>query len=115
MLAKEYKLKKNNDIKRVFEKGKYFQKGVIGIKLIKNNSKINRFGFLVGLKISKKSTERNKIKRWLNEIIRLNLSQIKKGYDIIIMVKTEIKEKKYQEVESNLIGLLEKIKLIKKK
>lgn len=108
MLPKRYKLRKNNEIKKVFEKGKYSQKGAIGIKFLRNNLSVTRFAFMVGLKISKKATQRNKIRRRLNEIIRLNLSQIKKGYDVMVMTKPEISGKEYQETEKELMGLFKK-------
>ncbi len=113
MLSKINKLKKDNDFKNVFEKGKYSQKEFIKIKFSKNDLGISRFGFMIGLKISKKAVERNKIKRWLQEIIRLNLKEIKTGFDIIIMANPEILGKKHNQVEDNLINLLKESKLIK--
>jgi len=112
MLPRKYKLKKNNDFKKVFKNGRYKQKDFIKIKFLKNNLEINRFSFIVGLKISKKAVQRNKIKRRLEEIIRLNFKQIITGFDIIIFTDKEIIEKEYIEIEENLIYLLKKSKLI---
>ena len=67
---------------------------------------------MVGLKVSKKAVVRNKIKRWLEEIIRLSLDQIKTGSDIVVMVSPEIAEKNYQETEEVLIKLFKKAKII---
>jgi len=108
MLPREFKLKKDNDFKKVFEKGKYLQEDFIKIKLLKNDLEASRFAFMVGLKVSKKAVKRNKIRRWLEEIVRLNLEQIKTGFDIIVMVNPEILNKKYQQVEEVLIKLLRK-------
>lgn len=116
MLPRIYKLKRDNDFKKVFEKGKYFQNNFIRIKFNKNDlraSQASRFGFMVGLKVSKKAVERNKIRRWLEEVIRLNLNQIKTGFDLVVMVSPEILGKKHQEVEITLISLLKKGNLIK--
>lgn len=112
MLSRKYKLKKDNDFKKVFKDGRYQQKDFIKIKFLKNNLKINRFSFIVGLKISKKAVQRNKIKRRLEEVIRLNFEQIITGFDIIIFTDKEIIEKEYIEIEENLIYLLKKSKLI---
>jgi len=112
MLLKKYKLKKDNDFKRVFQNGRYKQKDFIKIKFLKNDLEISRFSFIVGLKISKKAVQRNKIKRRLEEIIRLNFKQIILGFDIIVFIDKEIIEKKYIEIEENLIYLLKKSKLI---
>ena len=86
MLPRKYKLKKDNDFKKVFNQGKHYQKDFIKIKFLKNGLEINRFGLIVGLKISKKAVQRNKIKRQLEEIIQLELEQMKKGFDVIILV-----------------------------
>lgn len=112
MLPREYKLKKESDFKKVFKQGKYCQQQFVKIKILKNDLAINRFGFLVGLKISKKAVQRNKIKRRLEEIIRLNLSKMKSGFDVIISVDPEIKEENYQAIEENLIGLFKKAELL---
>ena len=112
MLSREYKLKKDNDFKKVFKQGRYYQEDFIRVRVLKNDLEVNRFGFIIGLKISKKSTQRNKIKRKLEEIIRLNLKQIKFGFDMVILVSPEIIEKNYQEIEKTLINLFKKTKLI---
>ena len=112
MLSRKYKLKKDSDFKKVFKQGKYYQEDFIRIRVIKNDLEVNRFGFIIGLKISKKATQRNKIKRKLEEIIRLNLKQIKLGFDIVVLVSPEIIEKNYQEIEKTLINLFKKAKLL---
>jgi len=116
MLSRKYKLKRDNDFKKVFKQGKYYQEDFIKIKALENDLEFSRFGFIVGLKISKKSTQRNKIKRKLEEIIHLKLKQIsisgkKPNFDIIILVDLEILEKNYQEIEKTLINLFKKAKL----
>jgi len=112
MLSRKYKLKKDNDFKKVFKNGRYKQKDFIKIKFLKNNLEISRFSFIVGLKISKKAVQRNEIKRRLEEIIRLNSKRIIIGFDIIVFVDKEIIEKKYIEIKENLVYLLKKSKLI---
>jgi ribonuclease P protein component len=79
---------------------------------LKNNLNFSRFAFVVGIKISKKATQRNKIRRQLEEIIRLNLNQIKTSFDIIVLVELAIIEKNYQQIERALIDLLKESKLI---
>lgn len=72
----------------MFKNGKTVNGSFLFIKFKKNNLEMSRFGFIVGLKISKKAVERNKIKRLLSEVIRVNLKQIKNNYDIITVVKS---------------------------
>lgn len=108
MLSKGYKLKKESDFKRVFSEGEYYRFGLVSLKILKNNLQKNRFACAVGLKVSKKATQRNKIKRKIEEIIRINLGGIKQGFDIVVMVNPEIIEKNYDEIKEELISLFKK-------
>jgi len=112
MLSRKYKLKKDNDFKKVFKQGRNYQQEFIKIKVLKNDLAYSRLGFPIGLKISKKSVERNKIKRQLEEIVRLELKQIKPGFDIVVLVEQEITEKNYQAIKKTLISLFRKANLI---
>lgn len=112
MLAKPYRLQKSKDIEMVFRRGKSFNNDFVFLKMKSNNLEISRFGFVIGTKISKKSTVRNKIKRRLREIIRKSLDNIKPGFDIIIGVTPEIIDKDYQDVNKKLVQLLDKARLI---
>ena len=112
MLPRKYKLKKDNDFKRIFNNGKYGQEGFIKIKSLENDLEISRFSFIVGLKVSKKAVLRNKIKRRLEEVVHSVFQQIESGFDIIVFIDKIILEKKYTEIEENLINLLKKSKII---
>ena len=112
MLPRKYKLKKDNDFKKVFKQRGNNQQEFIKIKILKNDLTYSRFGFIVGLKISKKAVERNRIKRRLEEIVRLKLKQIRPGFDIVVLVNQEITKKNYQAIEKTLISLFRKANLI---
>lgn len=109
MLAKQYRLQKDRDFKLVFENGKTASSQFLFFKFKKNDLPISRFGFIIGKKISKKSTIRNTIKRKLREIIRKKINNIKPGFDIVIGAKTEVLEKTYQEIEREVDCLLKKL------
>lgn len=113
MLDRNYKLKKETDFKKVFQKGKFKRKEFLKIKFLKNNLKISRFALVIGLKVSKKAVKRNKIKRQIEEILRLNLEKIKKGFDIIILFDQKVINQKYQTLEENLISLLKQSQLMR--
>lgn len=113
MLPKKHRLTKKKDFGRVFKQGKHYQQDFISLKINKNNLEFSRFGFIVGLKISKKAVVRNKIRRRLSEIIRLKFKQISSGFDIVILTQPEIIGKSYQETEESLVVLFRKSKLLK--
>lgn len=109
MLAKQYRLQKDRDFKLVFEHGKTVSSKFLFFKFKKNDLPTSRFGFIIGKKISKKSTVRNKTKRRLREIIRKKINSIKPGFDIVVGAKTEVLEKTYQEIEQEVGCLLKKL------
>ncbi len=112
MLPKKYRLSKKEFETAFKKRSSYFKSGFLSAKVSENHLNITRFGISCGLKISKKAVVRNKIKRRLNESLRLVLPEIKKGYDIIIIPTPESVQKTYQEINSCVLGLLTKSNLI---
>lgn len=109
MLSKANRLEKESDFRKVFNQGRLISGEFIWLKYRKNSSDRGRAGFVVSLKISKKATERNKIKRRLRSAFRRFQEQVS-GYDIIVGAKPEIKRQKFSEIVRDLENLLTKIK-----
>lgn len=113
MLPKENRLTKKKDFERVFRRGKGLKEKFLIIKVLGNNLKVSRFGFIVSKKISKKAVLRNKIKRRLRESVRPKLNQIRQGIDVAVIACPEIGEKNFREIEEITSKLLEKIGILK--
>jgi ribonuclease P protein component len=60
------------------------------------------------LEIDKRAVVRNKIRRQIKEIIRLNDKNLKQGFDLMFLVRESVKELKYKEMEQKLLGLFKK-------
>lgn len=86
MLARENRLKKEKDFESIFKNGRGFKQGLVYLKIKKNNLETIRFGFIVSKKISGKAVARNRIKRKLREIVRKEISGLKNGWDIAVVV-----------------------------
>lgn len=112
MLARCNRLKENKDFKGIFKKGKGLKEKFLFVKIKNNGMDLNRFGFIVSKKVSKKAVIRNKIKRRLREIIKARIAKMKQGYDIIILVYPEIKEKSFLEIENIVDKIFKKVKLL---
>lgn len=113
MLPKENRLKKKKDFERVFKEGRGFKEDFLFLKVIKNNLKINRFGFLIGKNFSKKSTLRNKIRRRLSEIIRLKTPKLKNNFDAILIIVPSLEIKDFWEIEEAINKIFLKAKLFR--
>ena len=93
MLPKKYRLKKSGDIRGILKSGRTHREGFLILKIRENNLSNSRFAFLISLKISKKATVRNKLKRKLSKFIRINLSEIKNNIDAVLIVASDFSKK----------------------
>jgi ribonuclease P protein component len=114
MLKKTSRLTKKKDFDAAWKNGRSSFNGLLGIKLLKNNFARNRYGIMVGLKVSKKAVERNKIKRRLREIIRAQESAFAKGFDFVITVLPPARQADFLQLQNALIDDLKKIRMVKK-
>ncbi len=106
------RLKKKKDFDKVFQKGKGYKENFLYLKIIKNNLKRSRFGFITSKKFSSRATVRNKIKRRLREIIKIKLPYIKKGIDGVIMVIPGLEINDFWELEEIINKLLKRAGII---
>lgn len=91
MLASKYRLKSQNLFARVEIDGKLSQLIFFGLNIYdRKDDNPSRFGFIISTKISKRAVVRNRIKRIFSDYIRLNLDKIKKGQDVIFLIKPSI-------------------------
>ncbi len=108
MLPFQNRLKKEKDFQRVFLYGKTINSNILTIKFLDNNTQETKVGFVVSKKISLKATDRNQIKRVLREEIKREISQIKKGIDMIIIVKGKILKLAPAEIKASLVETLKR-------
>lgn len=106
-------LKKNEDFRKVYQKRKSMANKLLIIYISENEYEFNRVGFTVSKKVGK-SVVRSRVKRLLKESYRLNSEKVVQGYDIIFVARNTAVEATYKEIESAVIHLLKKMKLVKK-
>lgn len=113
MLPKANRLKKKKDFERVFKNGEGSKEDFLFLKVVRNNLKVSRFGFVVGQKISKKAILRNKIKKRLKELVKSKLSKTKTGFDGVLIAVKGLETKDFWEMEEIMNKLFKKAKLFK--
>jgi len=67
-----------------------------------------KVGVVLSNKFSKVAPQRNRVKRQFREIIRTNFGKIKSGYWIVIYPKSNVKEAKYEEINTDFLKILQK-------
>ncbi|HCM82917.1 MAG: Ribonuclease P protein component [Candidatus Gottesmanbacteria bacterium GW2011_GWB1_44_11c] len=95
---------------RVFRTGKRIHGEIFGVIAAPNSQPLSRFAVWVGVKIDKRATKRNRMKRLVREAVRHLLPTIKPGFDCIIIAKKNFSEKKGG-VEHSLQELLTRLNL----
>ena len=105
-------LKKNNEFKRLYNKGRSSASHCVVVYCRKNGRKENRIGFTVSTKIGG-AVQRNLIRRRLKEIYRLNEYKLVSGYDLVIVARVRSRYVGYHELESSVLGLFRKLELIR--
>lgn len=105
-------LKKNYQFRFVYNRGKSIANRLLVMYVVRNGTNGNRFGISVSKKVGN-SVVSSRITRLLRESYRLSESKFLAGYDIVVIARASAKEATYKEVESALMHLLNKQKLIK--
>jgi len=111
VLTKENRLKKKSDFDKVFKRGTKFKEDFLFLRVVNNNSKKSRFGFIVSQKVSKKATLRNKMKRRLRAMVRARMPKIKKGFDVVFITNPGLEKKDFWELEDILDTIFKKSNL----
>lgn len=112
MLFKKWRLNQK-DFKKVLRKGRAFKEDSLILKALDNSLKKTRIGFLVTKKNFSKAVLRNKIKRKMREIIRLEFEKIKNGFDLVFIFLPGIEKKESKDLREIFLKLISKAKLLK--
>ena len=105
------KLSKTSEFNKVFSEGRRIEGKNLIVFILKNDYGFNRLGIIVK-KETGKAVVRNKIKRRLREASRLLNKKLLPGYDIIVLVKNNIRESNYFETCHDLESLFYKGRLL---
>lgn len=106
MLPKKNRLTKK-EVDFVLKKGKTYKQGFLLLKIFRRKDFLFPcFSVIVPVKVAKKSTKRNKIKRQIRESLRKKICSIKGGFCGIIMALPEALGKNYKEIDREVEKLL---------
>ncbi|MCR4943116.1 MAG: ribonuclease P protein component [Clostridium sp.] len=109
-----YRLKRNIEFRIVYRHGKSIANNLLVLYVLKNkkNKDKNEGSYnRVGISVSKKvgnSVVRSRCKRLITESYRIKTDNLKNGYDLIFVARTNIKDKDYYQVNKAVEGLLKK-------
>lgn len=104
-------LKKNYQFRFVYNRGRSIANRLLVMYAMRNGTQQNRYGISVSKKVGN-SVVRSRITRLLRESYRLSEKHIAKGYDIVVIARASAKGADYHQIESALLHLLKKQKLL---
>ncbi|MDQ7789064.1 MAG: ribonuclease P protein component [Candidatus Desulforudaceae bacterium] len=97
-------IKKNLEFRRVFASGRSRASRFLVLYHLRGEDTGRRFGFVVSRKVGH-AVERNRLRRMLKEIVRLNEDAFRVGFDYVIVVRHAAHGEDYSRLEQSLLRL----------
>lgn len=107
-------LKKNHEFRRLYQKGASAVGGGMVIYCRRNRFGHNRVGFTVSVKLGN-AVKRNRARRRLREVYRLNGGKLRQGWDLVIVARGRTLSAPWRELNDTFLRLCRKLKLMEDK
>ena len=98
-------LKSRFDYERVYQNGKSYANRLLIMYIMPNGTVTDRFGLVVSKKVGN-SVIRHRARRLMKESVRLTGRIEEKGFDIVLIARPEIRDKKMSDVDEAYHHLL---------
>ena len=91
-------VKENHEFRRIYRKGKSAVSPAIVMYCLRNRQGRSRLGITVSTKLGG-AVVRNRVRRQLREIYRLNRAALLPGYDVILVARVKAVHTPYRKLE----------------
>ena len=104
-------LKKNHEFQRLYRKGKSAAGSCMVVYCRKNGLGRSRLGLTSSVKLGK-AVVRNRCRRRLREVYRLNKHALKTGWDVVIVARGRTAVAPWDELNRTFLRLCRKLELL---
>ena len=104
-------LKKNHEFRRLYQRGASAAGGCLVISCRRNRLGRNRLGLTASVKIGG-AVVRNRARRRMREVYRLNNSRLRQGWDLVLVARSKTPTVAWQELSDTFLRLCKKLNLI---
>ena len=111
MLQSHYRLRRSSDLEKVRQEGGTWRHPLIVYLACRNEQNASRFAFVASRRVGN-AVERNRARRLMREAVRQHLDEIHSGWDCILIARPPILQKNFAEVETAVLQLLGRAKLL---
>ena len=101
-------LKKNHEFRRLYRKGASAVAGSMVLYCRKNRLGHNRLGITVSVKLGN-AVKRNRARRRLREVYRLNGDKLQKGWDVILVARGRTVNCSWKELNDTFLRACRKL------
>jgi ribonuclease P protein component len=110
---KPARLSKALDFQRVRQQGRSVGTSLLTLGWTPNDLALCRCGYVVGKRVGKSAVARNRVKRRLREILRLQIKagQVMPGYDLVLIARAGAAQATYQQLAADVTHLLRRAHL----
>lgn len=105
-------LKKNSDFRRLYAKGKSAVTPYLVVYCRRNRLGVNRLGYTVSTKLGH-AVVRNRVRRRLREIVRLNAGSLRQGWDIVVVARGRAVDAPYTKLNTAFLDACGKLGLLR--
>ncbi len=107
-------IKENYEFRRMYSKGRSGVSSYLVVYYRPNKRAHNRLGITVSAKLGH-AVVRNRVRRRLREIFRLNQPKLKQGYDMILVARGRSVNASYREIDRAFLSVCGKLDLLEEK
>jgi ribonuclease P protein component len=109
-VKRRYRVHTDKRFQEIRRQGRSYANHLLVLCALPNDLPYSRFGFTVNSRIGN-AVQRNRIKRRLREIMRLQQDTLQLGWDIVLIARQPIRNADYHEMETACARLLRRAQL----